>query len=100
LPAPKASKFRAKISLNDFTGYTTATQAVLTKEFTNVLYNIVPTELSAPIENLGIFRGNYWGTSCSQGLAPGAIKPPNLTITDKHPFGQRVAGFPGLTPCR
>jgi hypothetical protein len=97
-----ATKFRAKIGLNDFTGYKAATQAVFACSFgsanCNGAYDIV-TELSALIENSVIFRGNYWGTSCSIGLDPSAIKPPNLTITDKHPFGTPVANSPGLTPC-
>lgn len=99
-----ATKFHAKISLNDFTGYTAATQAVFACSFgsgnCNGAYDIV-TELSALIDNSVIFRGNYWGTSCSIGLDPSAINPLNSRpfITDKHPFGTPVANSPGLAPC-
>jgi hypothetical protein len=102
-PVKPALEFHAKIGLNDFTRYTT--RAVLTKEFGGGLYSIALTELSATVENLGISRGNYWGTPCPKGLLPGGllpifVRPPNPTITDKNPFGSRVAGFPGLTPCK
>lgn len=95
------SQFLAKISLNDFTGYTnavvTASNHTSTQTSTTDIYNLL-TELSS----LG--RGNYWGTPGCTGLRPLDVKMingnANAKVTDKNPFRLPVANSSILSlPC-
>lgn len=101
-PGALATEFKAKISLNDFTGYSTA--VLLVKGNTAPLfYNLFPTELSVN------GSGNYWGIPCPLGFKPGSVLhsdgstqdqgPPPL-VNDSHPFGAPVArASPQRAPC-
>jgi hypothetical protein len=80
-----ASFFGAKISLNDFTGYTTAVG-------TSNDYDL-PSELSVD------GKGNYWGLTCAEGgfdptkvLRVNGTQNPN--VVDSHPYGEPVANTP------
>jgi hypothetical protein len=79
------SFFGAKISLNDFTGYTTAVQ-------TSDDYDIM-SELSV------VGEGNYWGLTCTEGgFDPTKVLRLNGTVNpflvDSHPYGEPVAETP------
>jgi hypothetical protein len=81
-----ASFFDAEISLNDFTGYTTAVS-------TSNDYNLSDTVLTVD------GRGNYWGLTCAEGgfdptkvLRVNGTQNPN--VVDSHPYGEPVADTP------
>jgi hypothetical protein len=81
------SYFGAKISLNDFTGYTTAIR-------TSNDYDLSDTILT--VDGMG----NFWGLDgCTLGgFDPNSVKRDNGTINpnviDSHPYGEPVAEIP------
>jgi hypothetical protein len=89
-PDLTTEKFGARVSLNDFTGYTTS----------------VRTDIAATLSAGG--QGNFWGLPCPQGFDPSKVqKVSPLTavdvVTDDHPFGISVAKLAGSSlpqPCR
>ena len=77
-----ASTFGAQISLNNFTGYTTA---VSDPSYT------LPSELSVGSQ------GNYWGLMCPPaglGFNPATVVPANPQVIDSHPFGSSALTHP------
>lgn len=88
-----AATFGAEIAFNDFTEYDTA---VLVSGVSTNPYNLA-SELSVS------GGGNFWGTSCREGLSANAVKNSdgtfNSLITDSHPFNVSVARiFRGVLP--
>jgi hypothetical protein len=98
------TSFTAKVSLNDFTGYTIA---ALTSR-TGSLTQTSPTDIYNLSSELSVDgQGNFWGTSCDVGLNPATVQKidgsPNPSVTDSHPYQISVARTPlGLlpAPCR
>jgi len=82
-----ASRFGAQISLNTFTGYTTA---VRTSDSTSTTAN--PYDLRSELSVGG--QGNYWGLMCPQGFNPNQVVDTNglvnPNVVDSHPFGDSV----------
>jgi hypothetical protein len=107
-----ASRFGAQISLNTFTGYTTAVRTSNSTSNTANPYDL-PSELSvgqcsgAPAaacitdsdcSSVGVgtctnSQGNYWGLICPQGFDPTKVVDTNghlnPNVVDSHPFGNR-----------
>jgi nitrous oxidase accessory protein NosD len=79
-----ASRFGAQISLNSFTGYTTAVRTSNSTSNTVNPYDL-PSELS--VGQLG----NYWGLMCPQGFDPTKVVDTNgqlnPNVVDSYPFG-------------
>jgi hypothetical protein len=85
-----ASTFGAQISLNNFTGYTTAVRAVRTSMPLDPSYTL-PSELSVGKQ------GNYWGLMCppaGPGFDPAKVDPANPQVIDSHPFGDSALMHP------
>jgi parallel beta-helix repeat protein len=85
-PGLEATALGARVSLNDFTGYTTS----------------VRTDIAATLSTNG--QGNFWGLPCPQGFDPSKVQRVNPTVgvvTDDHPYGAPVARAATLPqPCR
>jgi hypothetical protein len=89
-PDLAASDFGARVSLNDFTGYTTS----------------VRSDIAATLSASG--QGNFWGLPCPPGFDPAKVAragglPAGAVLTDEHPYGVSVAGTPAGSlpqPCR
>ena len=86
IPGLEAKDFRARVSLNDFTGYTTS----------------VRSDIAATLSVAG--QGNFWGLPCPLGFDPTKVLslPATAVVTDDHPFGTPVARNTGTLPrpCR
>lgn len=77
-PGLEASSFGARVSLNDFTGYTTS----------------VRSDIAATLSVNG--RGNFWGLPCPLGFDSAKVQrtgglPAGAVLTDDHPYGVSVA---------
>lgn len=94
-----ASTFEAKISLNDFiVNNTTIAVSTLAVGSPND-YHLLSGDTQ--LWDLVTLKGNYWGTPCPIGLAPGKVQPMNPKIKDSHPYGVPVArASPEPSPCR
>jgi hypothetical protein len=88
VPDLPASVFEARVTLNDFTGYTTS----------------VRTDIAATLSAGG--QGNFWDLPCPLGFDPTKVqkvKPDIAVVTDDHPFGTSVAKVSASSrpkPCR
>jgi hypothetical protein len=99
-PTALATEFKAHITVNDFTGYSTA--VLLMKGNTPPIFYRLLTELS---DNS---RGNYWGLMCPTCFdlskvknSDGSTYSPPPAIQDSFCFGVPVAkASPQPTPCR
>lgn len=80
-PGLEASTFAARISLNDFTGYTTS----------------VRSDIAATLSVDG--QGNFWGLTCPPAFDPEKVErvrglATTATLTDNRPYGVQVAHRP------
>jgi Periplasmic copper-binding protein (NosD) len=77
VPDLPASTFEARVSLNDFTKYTTS----------------VRSDIAATLSANG--QGNFWELPCPLGFDPAKVQKVNLpssaVVTDDHPYGTSVA---------
>ncbi len=88
-PGLEAQTFGARVSLNDFTGYTTS----------------VRSDIAATLSVNG--QGNFWGIPCPLGFDPATVQmvnaPTGAVVTDAHPFRIAIARVSASSlpqPCR
>jgi hypothetical protein len=101
--------FSAKISLNDFTGYTTAVKVSREQKPDTIppFYNLSSSGLLFSELSFDS-KGNNWGLRCSEGgFDPNKVRNSNGSlgsvsafVKDSHPFGKRVSNTSELTPCQ